>query len=172
MFHSKMQLTSLVAALCLLVACSKTPAPGSANSTSAGPTGNACDRKILTADDVTGIVGPPITGTSPLQGDPQTCYFDTATSESKGGPRIMISLRPGLGKVSVESWKAGKMNIPATVLGGVGDSAVWVEGTHEVDAQKNDLLCVVEAGGSALSAVDLQKKLGGLCNTIFARIGV
>jgi hypothetical protein len=171
-FQLRMQLTFLVAALCLLAACSKTPAPGSASSTSARPTGNACDRKILTADDVTGIVGPPITGTSPLQGDPQTCYFDTATSESKGGPRIMISLRPGLGKVSVESWKAGKMNIPATVLGGVGDSAVWVEGTHEVDAQKNDLLCVVEAGGSALSAVDLQKKLGGLCNTIFARIGV
>lgn len=172
MIHSAMKLPSLVTVLCLLAACSKTSGPASAAHGSAGLTGNACDRKLLTAEDVTGIVGPPITGTSPLQGDPQTCSFDTATSDSEGGPRIMISVRPGLGKTTVETWRAGKMPFPATSLNGVGDSAVWVEQGRELDAQKSDVLCVVHAGGSALSPIDLQRKLGGLCNTIFARLGV
>jgi hypothetical protein len=170
--YSAMKLSSLITVLCLLAACSKTSSPSGAAHASAGPTGNACDRKLLTVDDVTGIVAPPITGTSPLQGDPQTCSFDTATSDSEGGPRIMISVRPGLGRTTVETWKAGKMPFPGIALDGVGDSAVWVEAARELDAQKGDLLCVVHAGGSALSVSDLQKKLGGLCNTIFARSGV
>jgi hypothetical protein len=167
-----MKLPSVITVLCLLAACAKTSGPAHVAHASAGPTGNACDRKLLTADDVSGIVALPISGTSPLQGDPQTCSFDTATSDSEGGPRIMISLRPGLGKVTVDTWKAGKMPFPATALEGVGDSAVWVDQARELDAQKNDVLCVVHAGGSALSVIDLQKKLGGLCNTIFARVGV
>jgi hypothetical protein len=169
--HSGIQSRPLLLALLFLAACSKTPGSDNAAHPAGEPVGNACDRKLLSVDDVAGIVGPPITGTSPLRGDPQTCYFDTATSESEGGPRIMVSLRPGLGKVTVDSYKAGKMNVPVAPLQGVGESAVWVEEAHEVDAQKNDLLCVAEAGGSALAALDLQKKLGALCNRIFARIG-
>ena len=57
------------------------------------------------------------------------------------------------------------------LLHGVGDSAVWIAATKEVDAQKSDLLCIGGIGGSGVIEHydDLQKKLGGLCDTIFAR---
>ena len=60
----------------------------------------------------------------------------------------------------------------ATPLSGVGDSAVWVDDLHEVDAQKNNALCVVTANGAgrdfAIGKSEIQKKLSGLCNKIFA----
>lgn len=172
-----LRLVSLMAALGLIAACSKStgssprPSAAGASGRPSAMLGNACERKLLTADDVAGILSEPITGTKPLKGDSQTCYFITAATESQGGPEIMISVRPGLGRVTVQTWEQGRMGIPAVPIHGIGESAVWIAATKEVDAQKNDLLCVAGVGGSALIEHfdDLQKKLGGLCNTIFAR---
>jgi hypothetical protein len=61
--------------------------PGMHLSAAAAAPGNACGRKLLSVSDVGGILQEPITGTAPLEGDPQTCYFVTATTESEGGPK-------------------------------------------------------------------------------------
>jgi hypothetical protein len=169
---------ALALVLGALAACSpsaSTPSGNSATVNNAAPakTGNACDRKLLTPDDMTGILGEPITGTAPLKGDAQTCYFITATTETRGGAEIMISVRPGLGEATLATFTSGQMNAYAKSmpLAGVGDSAVWLPETSEVDAQKNNLLCVAGLGGSAVighKPDDLPKKLGALCNKVFA----
>ena len=134
--------------------------------------GNACDRKLLSVSDVGGILQEPIIGTAPLKGDPQTCYFVTSTTESQGGPEIMVSLRPGLGRVTLKTWIDGKMGTTATKIGGVGDDAVWVSELKELDAQKDDLLCVVSVAGSGVIGHydGLPQKLSDLCNKIFAHV--
>ena len=93
---------------CLFVAvgsCSKAGANTGPGKTGTAATGqSACDRKLLTADDVGGILSDPVVGTKDLKGDPQTCYFLTRTSESAGGPELMITLRPGLGRATIETY--------------------------------------------------------------------
>lgn len=158
----------------LLAACSQGPsASANASAAALAKVVNACDRKLLTATDMAGILSAPITGTKPLKGDAQTCYFITATTDSQGGPEIMISVRPGLGKATLGTFTSGKMDAYAksTPMTGVGDSAVWLPGTYEVDAQKNNVLCVASINGSAViehKPDDLQKRLGDLCNKVFA----
>lgn len=166
----------LVAAACVTAACSKPAAdahaPGAASSGRAAVNpGSACERRLLTASDLEGILHAPIAGTRPLKGDPQTCYFVTATSESQGGPEIMVSVRPGLGRVTLKSWASGGMGTTGTAMSGVGDEAIWVSELKELDAQKNDTLCVISLGGSALIEHfdELQKRFGDLCNKVFAR---
>jgi hypothetical protein len=167
MLHPVLRSISLAGALFALAACSKQP------DTAALAPSNACDRRLLTVNDVDGILSEPITGTAPLKGDAETCYFITATTESQGGPEIMISLRPGVGKTTVKTWQDGRMDTPATPVAGVGDSAVWIAAAKELNAEKNDLLCVAGMGGSGLIGHydDLEQKLSGLCNTVFARAG-
>lgn len=158
-------------------ACSKAGANTGPVKTGAAATGqSACDRKLLTAEDVGGILSDPVVGTKDLKGDPQTCYFLTRTSESAGGPELMISLRPGLGRATIATYTSGRMKEYATSapLPGVGDGAVWLPDLHEVDAQKNDVLCIVQPHGLRRElakgpAEVLQKRLGGLCTTIFQR---
>lgn len=161
-----------------VVACSKASAnPGPVKKAAAAPGGgSACDRKLISAEDVAGILSDPIVGTKNLKGDPQTCYFLTRTSESAGGPELMITLRPGLGRSTIATYTSGRMKAYATStpLPGIGDGAVWLPDLHEVDAQKNDVLCIVQPHGLrrelATGPVDvLQKRLGGLCTTIFQR---
>jgi hypothetical protein len=169
---------ALVFTLGTLAACSQgssTPSGSSAaaNNAASAKAGNACDRKLLTAEDMAGILSEPITGTKPLKGDAQTCYFITATTDTQGGAEIMISVRPGLGEATIATFTSGKMDAYAksTPLAGVGDSAVWMPETFEVDAQKNNLLCVASLGGSSViehKPDDLPKKLGALCNKVFA----
>ena len=169
---------ALVFTLGTLAACShdaSTPTDSRAEIHNAVPAkaGNACDRKLLTPEDIAGILGEPITGTKPLKGDAQTCYFVTATTDTRGGAKIMISVRPGLGEETLATFTSGKMDAYAksTPLAGVGDSAVWLPGTYEVDAQKDNLLCVAALGGSSIiehKAENLPKKLGALCNKVFA----
>jgi len=165
-----LRFAALTAALLCSAACSR---QAHTSVTAAIDSGNVCDRRLLTVDDVGGILGEPITGTAPLEGDAQTCYFVTATTERQGGPEIMISLRRGVGKITVQTWEDGRLDTPATRVAGVGDSAVWIAATKELNAEKNDLLCVAGMGGSALTrqSEDLERKLGGLCNTIFSRVG-
>ena len=129
--------------------------------------GNICDRKILTAADVTGILGDSITGTRAVPGDAQSCEFVTSSF-----PGITVSVRPGVGRETVEAWSSGKMPLGATPLAGIGETAVWQPDLHEIIAQKNNVLCDIGARGLArdLAAAPeaAQKRIGSLCNKIFA----
>ena len=130
--------------------------------------GNACDQKLITVQDVAGILRAPIVATTPAPGDPQSCVFKTANYTS-----VLVSLRPGQGNQTVETWAAGKKGSKALPLPGVGDKAVWVPDLQRVYATKNDLLCAITARTSDLglrdaSLEDLRKKLGTLCDKILA----
>lgn len=170
--------------LLVLLACSKSNPNSSAGGGSAapsaatdhaanqptGPAGTVCERHLLTAADVGGILDEPITGTKPLEHDAQTCYFITATNAG-GGPELRVTLRPANGKATIKSWLSGQMGADATPVPGVGDSAVWVADLKKIVAEKNDVLCEVALGGSAVLAKatpELMTKLGALCTKIFA----
>ena len=105
--------------------------------------GNACDRKLVTQADVAPLFDEPISGEKTLEGDAQTCVFDTA-----GFSSIHISLRPGVGPETVDLVQSGKTNQTVTALGGVGDKAVWDPTLKEVDAvQERD--CFARSARSA-----------------------
>ena len=177
------ELLLAASALCALAACSQgasTAAPGpAAKSAVATPvgTGSVCDRKLLAVADVDGILDQPVTGMKPLQGDPQTCYFIGA-NDDRGGPELRITLRPGHGKTTLDSFTSGKMNAYATwkPLAGVGDEAVWLPDLHEIDARKGDTLCVVGAPMFMSKALRdagepaQQQRLGALCNKVFSAL--
>jgi hypothetical protein len=141
------------------MACSKNAAPANPKASSMGAggtraeTASVCDRHILKIEDVGGILSTPITETQPL-------------------PAIIVSVRPGLGRTTVEAWATGKMPLHSAPLPGVGDGAVWLETLHEVVAQKNALLCDIQVrgGGSdlVLNSEALPGAVGALCNKIFA----
>jgi hypothetical protein len=130
--------------------------------------GSPCDQKLVSAQDVTGILRAPIVATSPAPGDPQTCIFRTADYTS-----VAVSLRPGMGEQTVESWAAGKQGFAARPLPGVGDKAVWVPDVQKVYATRNNLLCVADAKATFQGLRDpsleaLARKLGALCVKVFA----
>jgi hypothetical protein len=128
---------------------------------------SVCDRHIVRPEDVAGILNDAITGTKPLPGDAQSCEFTTG-----GFPAIVVSVRPGLGRSTLDAWVAGKMPLSASPLQGVGDGAVWVDTLHEIVAQRNDLLCDIQVRGGgndlAVNATVLPAAAGALCNKIFA----
>ena len=134
-----------------------------AGATRAVPSGSACDRKLVTSAQAADILGAPIVETKGLAGDPQTCELGTA-----GYASVTISLRPGLGDVTVQTWLDGKMPVSATPLAGVGDHAAWVTDLSEVVATKGNLLCDIQTSGATLSKASVQQKVGALCNRIFA----
>ena len=171
-------------AACSLAACAQNTSTGKSvgavNQISgklASAQGNVCDRKLLTLADVAGILDQPVTGTKPLQGDPQTCYFTSANSE-QGGPELRVTLRPGHGKTTLDSFTSGRMNAYATwePLSGVGDEAVWLPDLREIDARKGDTLCVVGAPMFLSKALRnageaaQQQRLGALCNKVFSAL--
>lgn len=136
--------------------------------TGAAPAVSACDRRLVSARDAAAILGAPIVVARNLQGDPQSCVFKAADSHS-----LTVSVRPALGRATVATWAAGKMDSTATPLAGVGESAVWIEDLGEVEAQQGDLLCVVSAPGlrggpGAPRSAASSRKLGALCNQVFA----
>ena len=161
-----------VLGMLIMAGCSKSTVPavevgaGGAGGTLAVAASSVCDRHILKVDDFAGILSPPITGSRPLPGDAQSCEFVTASF-----PAIIVSVRPGLGRTTVDAWATGKMPLDSAPLLGVGDNAVWLDTLHEVVAQKNALLCDIQVrgGGSdlALNSKTLQSTLGALCNKIF-----
>jgi hypothetical protein len=127
-----------------------------------------CDQKLVSAQDAAGILRAPIVTTAPAAGDPQTCVFKTADYTS-----VAVSLRPGMGQQTVESWAAGKQGFAAKPLPGVGDKAVWVPDVQKVYATKGNLLCVADAKATFQGLYDpsleaLARKLGALCVKIFA----
>jgi hypothetical protein len=146
---------------------SPVPATAAASAGGSASSGNACDRKWITQADVEGILSDPISSVTPLAGDAQSCVFNTATFVT-----LTVSTRPGLGKTTVDTWASGKMPVSATPISGVGDQAVWQDTLREIIAQKNNLLCDIgisgPPGASKLATPELQKRMGGLCNKIFA----
>lgn len=166
-------LTAVGFVLVTVTGCSNNAAPAKAESFAKMARGtppgadSVCDRHILKAEDVGAIFSAPITGTKPLPGDAQSCEFTTTTF-----PALIISVRPGLGRTTVDSWATGKMPVESGPLAGVGDAAVWVETLHEVVAEKNAILCDIQVrgGGSDLALSDkaLPAAAGALCNKIFA----
>jgi hypothetical protein len=141
------------------------PTPGAGGTLAVAA--SVCNRHLLKIEDVAGILSAPIIGTQPLPGDVQSCEFVTASF-----PAIMVSVRPGLGRTTLDAWAMGKMPLNSGPLPGVGDGAVWLDTLHEVIAQKNALLCDIQVrgGGSdfALNSNALPGVLGALCNRIFA----
>jgi hypothetical protein len=167
---------AILGALTLLAACSKATAPEPPHSLGKGTDGSVpaamsvCDRHWLKSDDFTTILSAPITGTKALPGDAQSCEFVTAAF-----PTILVSLRPGLGRATVDAWTSGKMPLDSTPLAGVGDQAVWVESLREVVARKEALLCDIQvnAGGSDIVSepANIPQIVGALCNKVFAAYG-
>jgi hypothetical protein len=166
-------LMAFACAVCAMAGCSNGAGPPKAGNfaemTSAAPNVamSVCDRHILKPEDVAGILSAPITGTQPLPGDAQSCEFTTATF-----PAIIVSVRPGLGRTTVDAWATGKMPLDSSPLAGVGDAAVWQDTLHEVIAQKNAILCDIQVRGGGsdleLNAKGLPTVVGALCNKIFA----
>jgi hypothetical protein len=155
----------LLAACLSLAGCAKNPAPSS-SAASPAPV-PACDALILKTPDLAPLLTAPITRSTSLAGDEQSCAFLTT-----GFSSITVSVRPGLGRASLDAWSNGRMPLPARPLAGVGEAAVWQETLNEIVAQKNNLLCDIQLRGSGEDiAVDpkvLPNELGALCNRIFA----
>ena len=155
----------------VLCACSKSTsnrstAAASQSATNAGtstPSGNACDRKLVTSADAAEILGAPVASEKTVEGDAQSCAFATA-----GFTTLTISLRPGLGRTTVDTWATGKMPMPTTDVSGVGERAVWQSTLKEINAEKNNLLCDIGVVGPGHSPGATPEKLGALCNKIFA----
>jgi hypothetical protein len=147
-----------------LAACSKGTSQTTAKAQAGAHVvaGNACDRKLFAPADVADLLGAPIVETKTIAGDPQTCELITA-----GGRSVMVTLRPGLGIATVQTWLNGRMPVSATPLPGVGDEAAWVSELSEVVARKADLLCDIQVTAGSGSKAVLQTKVGVLCNKIF-----
>jgi hypothetical protein len=162
--NSIAQLSLPLFAACLSIAgCSKTP---SAAVHAVAPV-SPCETLILKAADLGGLLHAPITHATALAGDGQSCAFLTT-----GFSAVTVSVRPGLGRASLQARSTGKMPLPVRPLTGVGDGAVWQDTLHEVIAQKNDVLCDIQVRGAgedlAAAADALPEMLGALCNRIFA----
>jgi hypothetical protein len=172
MAHPKMISAAAACVLCTIAACSQ---PASGTGASAGKAtdqstavtpGNACERKLISAQDVAGLFNEPIAGSKNIPGDPQSCEFSTA-----GFSSLTISVRPGQGIAAVGMYTSGKMDEfeKSAPLAGVGDAAVRSVQLNRVVARKGDLLCEVTGPGSARSADDPAiRTLGMLCQKIFA----
>jgi len=171
MAHSKM-LSAIAACMCCTIAACSKQAPG-AGASSGQPTGsstaakgNACERKLITAQDVAALFNEPIASSKNIPGDPQSCEFSTA-----GFSSLTISVRPGHGIAAVGMYASGKMDEfeKSAPLAGVGDAAVRSLQLNRIVARKGDLLCEVTGPGVARSAEDPAiRTLGMLCNKIFA----
>lgn len=156
--------------LLVLGACSKPvsktvadASQGVGNVAASTAAGNACDRKLVASADAAEILGESVASEKPLEGDAQSCVFTTADFTT-----LTISLRPGLGRTTVDSWAAGKMPMPVTSVSGVGERAVWQSTLKEINAEKNNVLCDIGVVGPGHSAGATPEKLGALCNKIFA----
>lgn len=125
-----------------------------------------CERGLLTAHDVAGILRARITGIALISGDPESCAFVTAAR-----PQIEITLRPSKGRATVRAWVGGAMPLEATPLYDVGDRAAWQRDLHEVIAERNDVLCDISVLGTEGDFTDpsedvLEDRIGNLCNKL------
>lgn len=168
MTYTSMFSLAAACALCALSACSRTsPGAGAtATASAAAKPGSVCDRKLIAAPDVVGLLDGPITETKNIPGDAQSCEFSTA-----GFSSVTISVRPSHGIAAVGTYTSGKMDNyeKSEPLTGVGDAAVRSLALNRIVARKGDLLCEISGPGLARAAHDpMTAKLGALCNRIFA----
>lgn len=126
-----------------------------------------CAALVVRPDDVASAMGWAVTASRPVPGDSQSCEF------GNGARHVQVSVRPTLGRVTVESWIAGRMPLRASAFPGAGDAAVWQPDLHELIAEQNDVLCDVSVSGGAIdtthaASIDLARRLANLCNKVFA----
>ncbi len=134
------------------------------------PRGSACERGLLTPEDIAGVLRGPIIGAQRLPEDRESCAFTT-----RGHSRFEVTLRPSHGTKTVDRWIEGEMVLEAVPLHGVGDRAAWQRDLHEVIAEKNDVLCDIAVMGTEGDFVDssenvLQLRIGDLCNKVFGTV--
>ncbi|MHB8678402.1 MAG: hypothetical protein ACYC7G_01535 [Rudaea sp.] len=161
---------TLAACLCATTGCTQsTPSAASASPgkpLAAAPADSVCDRKLITPQDVAGLLDQPVAKVKNIPGDPQSCEFSTA-----GFLSLTISVRPGQGVASVGMYTSGKMDQyeKSVPLAGVGDAAVRSLSLNRIVARKGDLLCEITGPGLAKDGDDPGTlKLGELCNKVFA----
>lgn len=157
----------LVTACAVFAGCSK---PSGTAATHAAAPASPCETLVLKTADVSGLLLAPITHATALAGDGQSCAFLTT-----GFAGLTVSVRPGLGRASLDAWSKGRMPLAVRPQPGVGDEAVWQDTLHEMIAQKDDLLCDIQVRGGgediAVAGDALPQALGALCNRIFAAKG-
>ena len=152
------------------VACAPSSATTSASRAAAGQQKgaaalnrpNVCDSKVVAPDDLASVLSGTITAKT-VPGDPQTCEFS-----ADGYSSVSVTVRPGLGDVTVAEWTGGKMPADAGTINGVGDRAAWQSALHELIATKHNVLCDIGSQGTKGSEAGLQKKFGQLCDKIWA----
>jgi hypothetical protein len=159
------------ALMLVLAACSRATGAGASAGSEASTDrargvatarGNACDRKLVSKDDVAGLLSEPIKAVEAVAGDAQSCQF-ISTNDST----VTVSLRPRLGSETLAEITSGQTNQTFTALSGVGDKAVWNAVLKEANATKDNLLCDIGVVGPA-SGPATAEKVGALCNKIFA----
>lgn len=142
---------------------SRTPADqGRAAVRPNGPIHNVCEGKVIAPDDLVSVLRGTITAKT-VPGDPQTCEFSSESSSS-----VSITVRPGLGEVTVSDWSGGKLPFGAAAVNGIGDLAVWQSTLHELIATRRNVLCDIGSHGTTGTEADLEKKFGQLCDKIWA----
>lgn len=155
-----MGLSRIVWSLALAAAVAAACTSGAAKPLATPPT--VCERGVVTSADVSDLLAGPL-AMKVLPGDPQSCQFAGANEAS-----LTITVRPGLGDVTVEAWASGRMPVPGIAVLGVGDRAAWQETLRELIATKRNVLCDVQVSGSTVSPAELQKRFAALCDKIWA----
>jgi len=180
------RLAALACALCATSACSKGGVQ-TASAATANPAGSSASvrantdtagldcRKVLSPDDVAGLMKPPVT-VSPFSGGVAWCHF---TNDLSGDITMMV----GSGRNMEYFWNDA--NVPSdshksVPLPGVGDKAVFEVDTHagipEIASRKGSVYCIVTYNGGtvdqfkafkSVGGEELAKRLGALCNKSF-----
>ncbi len=138
---------------------------GAAGGPADTPAGTPCDRKLLTVQDVAGIMKGDTVRSENVPGDVESCKFTTGDASG-----ITFSFRAKNGRASLGIWRDGKMPVSSAPLPAVGSQAVWVDDLNEVDAEQDDHLCSIGVQGirAATSRDQLKQRLGALCNKAVA----
>ncbi len=171
---TSMQSKLLAIACIALLGCSKTTpeSPASVNPAvqSIAVSKSACDLKLVTSQDFAGLFTGPIVEMKNIPGDSQSCKLST-----RGFSGVTISVRPGHGLATLNSYTSGKMNDydKSEPLTGVGDEAVRSLALNRVIARKGDLLCEITGPGLSPPAGDPRVGiLGKVCNKVFSAYNV
>lgn len=130
------------------------------------PVATACRHRIgVGAEDVSAALNTRTSEERSVRGDAQTCQFVIS-----GPATVDVSVRPGMGRVTVSSWIRGRMPLAAAAVSGVGDYAVWQPQLGELIAEQNDLLCDVtmSADNTNGSPNSVRDHAGALCTMVFA----
>jgi hypothetical protein len=163
-----------------LGACSKSPdsaaAPASSTASSssvphditAGNTPNVCVAKDLQPADMADILTLPVVKVSTPETNAEQCKFET----SQNTAWVSVTLRKG-DEVDPFWNMIAKSGVNALPLPGVGEKALRTSDGTGVFARKGDLMCQVDSAGTDSGVIkakgeELAKKLGALCNKVFA----